>query len=43
MDVGSTRNSQAMLDKMLAAIQTNDPKARELVEEFRKKMSGIGR
>ena len=43
MDVGSTRNSQAMLDKMLAAIQTNDPKARELVEEFRKKMAGIGR
>lgn len=43
MDVGSTRNSQAMLDKMLAAIQTNDPKARELVEEFRKKMNGIGR
>jgi len=43
IDVGATRNSQKMLDDMLAKVQTNDPQARLLIEEFRKKMMGIGR
>jgi hypothetical protein len=41
VDVGATRNSQKMLDDMLAKVQTNDPQARALIEEFRKKMMGI--
>lgn len=43
VDVGSTRNSQQMLDRMLAAVKTNDPEAMKLIEEFKKKMLGIGR
>lgn len=41
IDAGATRNSQKMLDDMLAKVQTNDPAARQLIEEFRKKMMGI--
>ena len=41
IDAGATRNSQKMLDDMLAKVQTNDPQARQLIEEFRKKMMGI--
>jgi hypothetical protein len=41
VDVGSTRNSQKMLDDMLEKIQTGDPASRQLIEEFRKKMMGI--
>jgi hypothetical protein len=43
VDVGSTRNSQQMLDRMLSAVKTNDPEAMKLIEEFKKKMLGIGR
>jgi len=43
VDVGSTRNSQQMLDKMLSAVKSNDPEAMKLIEEFKKKMLGIGR
>ena len=41
VDVGSTRDSQKMLDRMLSAVKTNDPEAMALIEEFRKKMVGI--
>jgi len=43
VDVGSTRNSQQMLDRMLASVKSNDPEAMKLIEEFKKKMLGIGR
>jgi hypothetical protein len=43
LDVGSTRNGQQMLDRMLEAVKSNDPKAMTLIEEYKKKMLGIGR
>ena len=43
VDAGSTRNSQQMLDKMLSAVQSKDPNAMALIEEFKKRMLGIGR
>ncbi len=41
MDVGSSRDAQKMLDKMISAAKTNDPSAIALIEEFKKKMLGI--
>ena len=40
-DVGETRDSKVMLDKMLEAVKTNDPDAQKLIDAFRKKMMGI--
>lgn len=39
-DVGASRDSAKWIDSMIKAIKTNDPKAQELVNEFKKKKLG---
>lgn len=39
-DVGASRDSAKWIDSMIKAIKTNDPKAQELVNEFKKKKIG---
>ena len=41
IDVGNTRNAQAQLDNLMAAVKTNDPKAVQMLADFKKKMMGI--
>ena len=43
IDVGSTRNSEKMLQELLDKVKTGDPKAMQLIEDFKKKMLGISR
>jgi len=43
IDVGSTRNSEKMLQDLLDKVKTGDPKAMQLIEDFKKKMLGISR
>ncbi|MCK9319818.1 hypothetical protein, partial [Methanoculleus sp.] len=43
VDVGATRDTQKMFDRMVAAFKSNDPEAIKAMEELKKKMLGIGR